>query len=157
MNFANNFSAKYAVAIDNSGNANLFQIVPGQSYLTYVSGANDTQVAAATGSAVTYGFSVTESQLGITAGSSFNFVATLTNANSDAGSGNNTDVYRSNETIGASNVDNNSAGNLGFNGTLTYSGFDTYITSVPEPATWLGALLCTALLGRFCFRRQAVV
>ena len=146
VNFASNFSAAYAVAIDNSGNANLFQIVPGQSNLTYLSGANSTQ------SSNTYGFSVTEAQLGITAGSSFNFVATLTNAQSDTNN-----VYRSNETIGASTSDANATGNLMTTGTLTYTGFDTYITAVPEPATWLGAAFCVALLGKTLVSRRRSV
>ena len=146
VNFANGFSAKYAVALDANGNANLFQLVPGQGYLTYLSGANSTHTSGTN----VYGFSINESQLGLTAGSgaSFSFVATLSNANQDYNN-NNTGggFYRSNETIGASNVDNNAQGNLANTGTLTYSGFDTYITAVPEPATWLGAVFCVALLG----------
>ena len=132
VDFASGFSAKYAVALDAKGDANLFQIVPGQGYLTYLSGANYSNTS--TGN---YGFSINASQLGLTAGSgsSFSFVATLSNA-SDGSNANN--VYRSNETIGASNVDNNSAGNLGNTGTLIYSGFDTYTLSVPEPSTYLG-------------------
>ena len=132
VNFASGFSAKYGVALDANGNANLFQIVPGQGYLTYISGANSSN-----SSAGNYSFSLTEAQLGLNAGQSFSFVATLSNANSDGNGG----IFRSNETIGASNVDNNTQGNLGSTGTLTYSGFDTYTTAVPEPATWLAGVL----------------
>lgn len=144
VTFASGFSAKYALALDNSGNANLFQIVPGNANLTFVSGANATQ----TGN--TYGFSFNETLLGITPGSSFDFVATLTNANS----GNNgNDVFRSNETIGVSNSDNNATGNLGNTGTLTYTGFDTYVTTVPEPATWLAGML-TLSTAAYSMRRR---
>ena len=134
VSFAAGFSAQYAVALDSAGNANLFQIVPGQGYLTYVSGASYTNTS--TGN---YGFSINATQLGLAvgSGSSFGFVATLSNPSSGT---NNNDVFRSNETIGASNVDNNSVGNPGIGGTLTYSGFDTYTLSVPEPSTYLGGL-----------------
>ena len=143
--FATGFSAKYAVAIDNAQHDNLFQLVPGQSYLSYVSAASNITQTGGTGSAVTYGFSLTEAQLGIAPGGSFSFVATLSNAQDGTNN-----IYRSDETIGASNVDGQGlSGNLGNTGTLTYSGFDTYTTSVPEPTTWLGALLVVALLGRF--------
>ena len=126
-------------------------LVPGQSFLTFVSAASNITQTAGAGSAVTYGFSLTEQQLGIAPGGSFSFVATLSNAQDGSNSNN---IYRSNETIGASNVDNNAQGNLGNTGSLTYTGFDTYTTSVPEPTTWLGASLCVALLGRFYALRQ---
>ena len=156
VNFAAGFSARYAVALDANGNANLFQIVPGQGYLTYLSGANATHT---TGSNV-YGFSLNESQLGLTAGSgaSFDFVASLSNSNQDFnGDGSGGGFFRSNETIGASNVDSNAMDNLGNTGTLTYSGFDTYVTTVPEPATWLGAAFCVALLGQVLVSRRRSV
>ena len=146
VNFASGFSAGYAIALDSNGNANLFQIVSGQGYLTYLNGANYTHP-----SSNVYGFSINESQIGLTAGSSFSFVATLSNAND----GNNGGFYRSNETIGASNVDANSQGNLGNTGTLTYSSFDTYVTAVPEPATWLGAAFCVAVLGGTLVSRRS--
>ena len=153
VSFAAGFSAKYAVALDANGNANLFQIVPGQSYLSYVSGANYTNTSAGN-----YGFSFNATALGLTAGSgsSFDFVATLSNPSSgnfSDGSPMN-DVYRSNETIGASNLDNNAVGNPGVGGTgLIYSGFDTYTLSVPEPSTYLGGL-ALVVCGLVVYRRS---
>ena len=74
------------------------------------------------------------------------FVATLGNG-VDGTNGNN--FYRSNETIGASNADNNAVGNLANTGTLAYTGFDTFTlagVAAPEPSTWVTAMMGASML-----------
>jgi hypothetical protein len=63
-------------------------------------------------------------------------------------------AFRSNETIGTSTTGNSQ--NPGFNGTLTYTGFESYaITSIPEPSTVSLVVLCgAAALIRLRSRRR---
>ena len=78
MTFASGFNASYAIAIDGAGNANLFSIPTGTGstgILTFVNNLTETVTPAATGTAVTYSFSLSSTSFGLTAanGNAFPF------------------------------------------------------------------------------------
>ena len=137
--FPTGFAADYAIEFENTIYTGLFGLASGgNNSLNYINGS-----APAGGT-----FSVTFplSNIGISAGQSFNFVGTYIS----------TSAYRSNETIGASVTTPGSAGdtpNAGFNGQTTFTSSDQYATTaVPEPTSLLGLAASGILLLR---RRSA--
>ena len=141
VNFATGFAANFGLALDSTGNANLFALSPGNTE-AFTYSANYTTPTSAAGP---YVFNLPSTAIGLAAGmGSFTFVADLSNSNAD-GNGDGA-FYLSNETLGASTATKTDGSvNPGNTGTLVFSGVDTF--AVPEPGTWvmilggLGALV----------------
>jgi hypothetical protein len=108
--------------------------------LPFIANANLTPLSA-TGGPYTFSFNL--SDIGLTAGQSFNFVTTYLNGSN---------AFLSNETL--SGTTGLGATNPGTPSTVTLAGFQTYQSSapVPEPATVL--LVGPALLGGMFFIRR---
>lgn len=140
--FSPGFAADYAIAFEDNF-VGLFALAPvGNNAFNFITGSPT--------NATPYTLTVSAAQLGITGGGDrFNFVGSLISQT----------AYRSNETLGTSVTTPGSAGdapNAGFNGTTTFSSFDTFAgtpAAAPEPAPFavlgmigvgLGALLLTA-------------
>lgn len=141
LTFAPGFAADFALSVEPTF-AGLFQLnAGGNGTLTFV---QDAMIMNPSGN--TYTFSLNLASLGISPGDQVKFVASLIS----------TTGYRSNETIGTSNTIPGTPGdapNAGFNGTQTFSDFNTFQTAaIPEPATVL--LVGPALLGGMFFVRR---
>ncbi len=142
VNFPTGFAANYGLALDSSGNANLFALSPSATE-AFTYSANFTPPANAAG---TYVFSLPSTALGLASGTgTFTFVADLSNSNAD-GNGDGA-FYLSNETIGTSAVTkNDGSANPGNTGILVFSSVNTF--AVPEPSVWAIALGgCGLLVG----------
>ena len=157
LTFANGFNAGYAVALGGSTGSGSLYSISTTGLLTLVSTVNEVENGTATNG---YSFSLNATSIGLTAGSgaSFNFVASLGNAND----GNSTNYYRSNEAFGPSNVSNegSTGSNPGNTGGITFSGSDLYTLSqtagVPEPTTWAMILGGVGMLAGAKLRRREV-
>ena len=141
--FATGFNADFGLSIQPNNFAGLFSLKENGSF-GFVNSANLTTAVNGSGTLLT--FSVNRGDIGLGATDGFNFVASLIS----------TSAFRSDETIGTSatvpdSIDN--APNAGFNGTQTFSAFDTYGTPVPEPTTWVAGGL-TVLVGSLALRRH---
>ena len=125
-----NFGADYAVTIE-PGFGGLFTLPDGGGNVSLDLGTGQTPSGSGTDPR-TVSFSL--DQLGLTAGGNqtIKLVATLISV----------DAFRSNETIGASTSTRSSVDNPnpGFNGTTTFSSFETFQT-VPSPTAVGGGLL----------------
>jgi PEP-CTERM motif len=136
--FAPGFGSDFALSIEPTF-AGLFSTAAGGP--VFVTSANITNP-----SGNIWNFSINLSDIGLTAGGSFNFVASLISGS----------AYRSNETLGTSTTVPGlvtDTPNAGFNGTTTFSNSNTFgTTAVPEPATIL--LVGPALLGGMFFVRR---
>jgi hypothetical protein len=121
--FPSGFGADYALEFENDTYDGLFGLVAGgNNSLNYITGNGPSTVGGP------YVVTFPLSDIGVSAGGSFNFVASLIS----------TTAYRSNETIGASVTVPDSPGsapNAGFNGTTVFASAETYTASVPEPAS----------------------
>ncbi len=160
LTFASGFNAGYAVALGgDTGGGSLYSINSTTGLLTLVSTVNEVRNGTAS-STTSYTFSLNATSIGLTAGSgaSFNFVASLGNAND----GNSTNYYRSNEGFGPSNVsgEGTTGTNPGNTGAITFTGSDLYTLSttaaVPEPATWAMILGGAGVLASAKLRRREV-
>lgn len=133
INFAPGFTADYAISIE-SGFAGLFQLAANQPH-TFISSAN------LINSGTVSELELTLSQLGMTQGGSFRYLATYLNQDNS---------FRSNEFNGVSfsgsNPGNGSTINLGANDFHTFQ-------SVPEPSA-LSLLGLTALAAVTGYRRR---
>ena len=137
--FASGFGADYGISVepDNGGSgaagngfAGIFNLSTPANFGFVASGGLSPTAS------TTLNFSVNKSDVGLPAtGGGFKFVASLIS----------TSAYRSNETIGASTTTGaaGDAPNAGFNGTTTFSAFNTFGT-VPEPTT-LGVVAAAAI------------
>lgn len=148
VNFPTGFAANFGLALDPSGNANLFALSQGNTE-AFTASANFTAPATPMGP---FTFNLASTALGFTTPSAvkFTFVADLSNSNAD-GNGDGA-FYLSNESIGASAVTvNDGSANAGKTGTLVFSGVETF--AVPEPSTW--AMLLGGVGVLVGFRRRS--
>ena len=135
VNFAPGFEADYAIAVS-SGFAGLWVLDDLSDYM-FVDDLNLDPLNTTNAPSYTFDFDFPE--IGITSLDSFDFVATYVSST----------AFRSNEAIGESDA---TGGNVA-NGTLTFTGFETFnATAIPEP-TGLVALLGVGLLGLVQRRR----
>lgn len=143
--FATGFTADFGIAIQPGVYAGLYSLNSDGSF-----GSLGSANLTTNGTLLT--FSVSRSDLGLSATDGFTFEASLIS----------TSGYRSNETIGTSVTapdpsNLGTAPNAGYTGTTTFSNFDTYGTPVPEPATWAaGGLTVLAGAVALCRRLHAV-
>ena len=148
VNFAAGFNANFGLDLNGGASpfATLYSISSATNSVAYQSSPTVTNPNGGT-----FNFTVNEMTLGLTAGQPISFVAYLLNPSSTDNNGNTAD-FVSNETLGASNA---GANNPGLGATLTFTGSDTYTTSVPEPSTWAMAFAGAGLLGLVLRRRSA--
>ena len=135
ITFPAGFGADYALEFENDTFDGLFGLAAGgNNSLNFITGNGPSTVGGP------YVVTFPLSAIGLSTGQGFNFVAELIS----------TTAYGSNETIGpAIASDGTTIGNNpGFNGTLTFTGENTF--AVPEPAS-LGLL---GLLGLAGLRRR---
>lgn len=138
ISFPTGFAADYALEFENDTFDGLFGLAAGgNNSLNYITGNGPST----TGGPYVVTFPL--SDIGLTTGQGFNFVADLIS----------TSAYGSNETIGpAIASDGTTIGNNpGFNGTLTFTGSENF--AVPEPAS-IGLL---GLAGLAMIRRRRSV
>ena len=138
--FASGFGADYAISFENTIFNGAFGLASGgNNSLNYITGVTPGSPDSIT---------LTDSQLGITPGSTIKFVGTLIS----------TTAYRSNEAIG--NI--GSISNPGFSNPITYSNFDSYTTAAPaaapEPSGLVSLVIGMAVLGGLTIaRRRSVI
>jgi hypothetical protein len=120
ITFPAGFLADYALEFENNTYMGLYQLEPGgNNSLNYITGGTP-----ANGGPYTVTFPM--SDIGISQGQSFNFVADLIS----------TTAYGSNESLGNTTTNGGAGGNPGFTGSMTFSSLETYnSTSVPEPVS----------------------
>ena len=140
ITFPTGFTADYAIEFENTVFNGLFSLVAGgNNSLNYVTGASP-------GGTDSLTFPLAD--IGLTQGQSFKFVGDLIS----------TSAYGSNESIGASTTVPDNGGdapNAGFNGTVTFSSPDTYVsTAVPEPVSL--AVICVGGLFLTSRRRTRI-
>jgi hypothetical protein len=124
LTFPTGFYADYALVIANNG-MNVFEL-PSQN--TPAGNGSLIIVGSFISNATSpYGGTIPLSEIGVTPGNSFDLLGNYI-ANS---------AYGSNETIGTSVTvpSGTSSPNAGFNGSVTWSTFGVYTTTVPEPAS----------------------
>ncbi len=111
VTFAPGFKADYAISFEGSF-VGLFKLAAGKdNSLIYVMGAGQTNAP--------YTITILGSKIGINPGGSFKFVGTLIST---------ANAYRSNETLGPT-VQGSTGPVPGFNGGVTFTGFDTFPTA----------------------------
>lgn len=131
LNFAAGFGADLALAISpvQAQFGALFTLDTVGNFTYGSNGSNGSLNLTPTGTATgPFTFSIALANLGVTPGSSFDFISTYGNFHND--------IYRSNEAYvttftGTTNPDNNFGTN-----TATATSFSTYITTVPEPSAF---------------------
>lgn len=108
VKFAPGFKADYALSVEGSF-VGLFKLAAGKdNSLVYIMGAGQTKAP--------YTITLPGSKIGVKPGGSFKFVGTLISA---------ANAYRSNETLGPT-VQGSTGPVPGFNGGVTFTGFDTF-------------------------------
>ena len=146
VTFANGFAADFAISLEGTATGNyagLFSLATPTGF-AYIDGMAPTLANG------TYSFNLTYADLGLAAGSSFNFVSTYVS----------TTAYRSNESIGTSvttldPANLGTAPNAGTTGSQTFSDFETFgAAAVPEPGPLAYVGFGTAAVAGLALRRS---
>ena len=145
--FPSGFDADYALTLMPTTTTDvLFSIPSGANAntLNFVAGASLTNNGSS--NATTYTFTIDLANIGITpnSGATFDFVTTYVQPFGGEGGD---ATFRSNEAFGNSTPTNTGFDNTGF------TGFNTYVTAVPEPSS-LSLLAGPAILGAWFFVRR---